>query len=438
MAPHYSARAQGGANGSKVLGLLRISCISALLAAVSGGAAAQPAPGSVAPGAVALVADRTCSALAARVDAVPGGVPVLLRSWDGAAGSGPPAEPALAGAAFTYDNALAAIALVACGRLAQAGRVGAALLAAVSADRSGRVGRIRNAYRAGAQGAPPLPPNGWWDAVAGRWAEDATQVGTATGNVAWAGLALLTLGQATGEARWREGAERLARWAVETEADSAGPGGFGGGIVGYDDAPRPAGWKSTEHNADLAALFGWLARTDPRWRGPERAARAFLAAMWQDADGRFLLGTLPDGRSPNRAGSGLDAQLWPLLLPAAPAAWRRATLWVERRHGVAGGFDFNDDRDGLWVEGTAQAALVWRTLGRGAQAASLFATLAGQASPGGYLWATREAVVTTGLALGPASTTADFVYRRRPALAATAWAALAALGWNPFTGAHSP
>ena len=54
-------------------------------------------------------------------------------------------------------------------------------------------------------------------------------------------------------------------------------------------------------------------------------------------------------------------------------------------------------------------------------------------SPGGYLWATRQPRITTGLALGPDSATDDFHYYR-PHLGATAWAALAALGWNPFTG----
>ena len=52
-------------------------------------------------------------------------------------------------------------------------------------DRHFRDGRLRNAYVAG----PPtarLP--GWWDAAAGRWVEDAYQVGTATGVVAWAML----------------------------------------------------------------------------------------------------------------------------------------------------------------------------------------------------------------------------------------------------------
>jgi hypothetical protein len=103
-----------------------------------------------------------------------------------------------------------------------------------------------------------------------------------------------------------------------------------------------------------------------------------------------------------------------------------------------GGFDFNDDRDGVWVEGTAQAALVYRALERAAEADRLLAETRRHASPGGYLWATREARVTTGLAIAPDSTTDDFLYYRRPHLAATAWAVLAHRGWNPFTGRPVP
>ncbi len=413
--------------GRDAVGILRfLRHVPAVVALCAAGAAATAE--------AADLAGPACATLASRVDSIPGGGPVLLRSWDGAAGAGAPAEPALAGAAFTYDNALAVIALTACGRHGQAERIGEALLAAAAADRLGPDGRLRNAYRAGAQAGRPLPPNGWWDGAAGHWAEDPTQVGTATGNVAWAGLALLTLAEATGQPRWRDGARVLARWAVQHTADPRGPGGYAGGVTGYDDAPRRVGWKSTEHNTDLAALFGWLARSEPDWAAPARVAQGFVAAMWDRAASRFFIGTLPDGITANRAGSALDAQLWPLLLPGAPPDWRRVLAWVERVHGVPGGFDFNDDRDGLWVEGTAQAALAYRVTGHPAEADRLLAGLAGQVSPGGYLWATREPQITTGLALGPDSTSADFVYRRLPALAPTAWAVLAALDWNPFTG----
>ncbi|HZH26741.1 MAG TPA: hypothetical protein VEY95_06110 [Azospirillaceae bacterium] len=395
------------------------------------------------------VADRGCATLSARVDEVPGDGPVFLRSYDGPVGRAPPAEPALATAAFTYDNALAAIALTACGRSTQARRIGLALLAAATSDRSGERGRLRNAYRAGVQREMPVPPNGWWHAAGNHWAEDPIQVGTATGNVAWAALALLTLAddraaQPDEAARFREGAAALAAWTVTHTAAPRGDGGFTGGMHGYDDAPRTLGWKSTEHNTDLAALFEWLARTGVPgdWPAHARAARTFLAAQWDASGGRFLIGTGPDG-TPNRRVSGLDAQLWPLLLPGAPIAWGKALAYAERAHGVedggvAVGFDFNDDRDGLWVEGTAQAALVYRRFGRGADAGRLLAEVARQFGPGGYLWATREPRITTGLALAPDSTGADFHYERRPHLGATAWAVLAATGWNPFTGTRIP
>ena len=121
-------------------------------------------------------------------------------------------------------------------------------------------------------------------------------------------------------------------------------------------------------------------------------------------------------------------------MPDAPASWRRAVSGAQDRLAVPGGFDFNEDRDGLWVEGTAQAALTLKALGRAGEANPLLETLGGQISPSGYLFAAREPRITTGIAIGPASTEPDFFYHRRPHLGATAWGALAALGWNPFTG----
>jgi len=372
--------------------------------------------------AMSPLAASACSAITARVDAIPGGGPIFLRSWDGRTGRGPAEDTALAGAAFTYDNALAVVALIACGREAQAARIGEALLKASATGFS-------NAYRAGAQTEDPPPPNGWWSAADNRWAEDPYQVGAATGNVAWAGLALMALAERTGDSRWSEGAKRAAAWVVANAGDGLADG-FSGGFFGYRATPRRLTWRSTEHNVDLVALFVWLG-----WRPEAERARRFVAAQWDEGEGRFLVGTLPDG-SPNRRLSGLDAQLWPLLLPEASPGWRRAIAYVERAHAVPGGFDFNDDRDGLWVEGTAQAALVYRRLGRPSEAERLLAGIARQISPGGYLWATREARITTGLAIGPDSASADFTYERRPHLGATAWAALAALDWNPFRSGH--
>ena len=379
------------------------------------------------------LATRACAALAARVDALQDARFVLLRSFDHASGSGPPENPALATAAFAYDNALAAIALVACDRPGQARRIGDALLLAAND------GRLRNTYLAGAQtGAPP--PNGWWSAAESKWLQDPYQTGIATGNAAWVALALLTLAERFDERRYTQGAERIATWVVEKLGDASGSAGFFGGLHGFDGKETRLTWKSTEHHADLVAAFSWLARASgsERWAPASKQARQYLASQYETTGGRFIVGSLPDGRGANFAMSGLDAQLWPQLLPDADPRWRAALAFAEKAHGVRAGFDFNDDRDGLWVEGTAQAALVYRLLGRSREYESCLAEIARHSSAGGFLFATREARISTGLAINPDSRSADLHYFRLPHLGATAWAVLAATGWNPFAGNRVP
>jgi hypothetical protein len=378
----------------------------------------------------AQVASRACGALLSRVQAVPGTEPIFLRSYDPSTGDAPTID-----GAYTYDNALAVIALVACGHRDAALRIADALLAASEGDRSGATGRIRNTYRPGPVAERPVPPMGWWSDQDGRWVEDPYHVGTATGNVAWAALALLTVASTAQDDPYRAAAARLARWTKDM-LDPRSPGGFIGGLYGYDDTAERLTWKSTEHNTDLAAVFDWLSRLEPDqgWQADAHIARDFVAAHWDPATEHFWVGTTPDGMTPNRLNSGLDAQLWPLLLADAPETWRASLRYVEAHHARSGGFDFNDDRDGIWWEGTAQAALTYRAVGREEEADRLLSALADQFSPSGFIWASSELRLTTGFALSPASQIDDFYYYRLPHLAPTAWAALAATGWNPFTG----
>ncbi|ANB16369.1 hypothetical protein [Dokdonella koreensis] len=393
-----------------------------------------PVLASAAPRSAALLAGgrAACRAIAAQVDAVPGDGPLLLRSYDPVAPGEPSAdEPALVTVAFGYDNALSVLALTACERPRQARRIALALRAAAMGE-----ARLRNAYRAGPVEGEGVPlPNGWWDAAQGRWVEDAHQMGTATGNVAWTALAMLAMAARDDDPLWRAAAVRLAEWALAHTGDARGDGGFTGGVHGFDAAPQRLTWKSTEHNVDLAAVFGLLARgaDAERWRTHADQARRFVAAQWDAAQGRFRVGTQADGITPNESTSGLDAQLWPLLLADAPAEWWRALAFAERMHGVRGGFDFNADRDGIWSEGTAQAILVYRRAGRSREARIAYAELPPVRSASGYLDATDRPSITTGLAIGPDSTTDDFRYYRRPHLGATAWLVLAARRFNPFT-----
>ncbi len=124
--------------------------------------------------------------------------PVFLLSYEPGPGENKLSAP-LATAAFSYDNALAIMALVSCGDVARARRIGDAFVYAAQNDRTFKDGRIRNAYRAGPVGSGAVLLPGWWDNTRRAWSEDAYQDGTQTGNVAWVALALLHLDRATSD-----------------------------------------------------------------------------------------------------------------------------------------------------------------------------------------------------------------------------------------------
>src|ERR1700694_2094569 len=115
---------------------------------------------------------RYCAPLADAVTSQAAGAKaVFVRSYEH--GEDETRLPAgLASSAFVYDNALAVIALVACGNVTGATTIGNALSLAARHDRTFTDGRVRNAYRAGpvaGEGAPALP--GWWDGKQNIWAE---------------------------------------------------------------------------------------------------------------------------------------------------------------------------------------------------------------------------------------------------------------------------
>ena len=367
------------------------------------------------------------AAISARVAALGGAG--LLASYD-AAGDGD-FDRTQGGCAYVYDNAVAGLALLAADDVAGAIRIGDALVRAQAHDRFWHDGRLRNAYRAGqAQGPGAYPLPGWWDAAGGRWAEDGYQVGSATGVLAWAMLLWTGLLAHTKDATYRGPALRLADWV---ESNTRGPRGYAGGFIGFEPQPQRLTWVSTEHNIDLYAAFTALGRTQAAAH-----ARAFVEAMWLPGEGRFATGLRPDGSLNDH--SAVDANLWPLLAHDPRSEWQGALHWVLARHGLPAngpasamdGVDFNDDRDGIWLEGTAITALVARRLDQDSVAARLMATLRAQTSPGGLIYATTTPQLTTGLSIGLDAHAPDFLYYRRPHLAPTAWAVLAQRGADPF------
>lgn len=339
----------------------------------------------------------------------------------------------LATTAFTYDNALAAIALIACGDVQDAKIIGNALSRAAGSDRTFTDGRVRNAYRPGPLDKDPPKLPGWWDTKANIWAEDPAQDGTSSGNVAWAALALLTLYEATGDGGYLANARRLVDWIIDTTACS--PVGFCGGFHGYDPQQVRLTWMSTEHNADIYAAAIWLHRITRVGRYADAASRARRFLDKTFAGDHFLIGTKPDGSLNDGALLALDAQLWTwMAVPDAPASWRKSLRFAEQNFKIDDGFDFNADRDGVWVEGTAQAALAYKISGNTAESRRLIDGMLVDRTSRGFLNATRIDRLTTGLSIDPTSTVPDFFYFRRPHLGATAWAVLAETGWNPFLG----
>jgi len=380
-----------------------------------------------------------CKALQTQVDAASEKDPstmVFLRSYAPA-----PTEsalpPPLANAAFSYDNALAIIALVACRDSARAQQIGKAFLHAISSDRTFHDGRVRNAYRAGRVDAGQVALPGWWDDAQKLWAEDVYQVGSQSGNVAWVAFALLTLDEVTQDQTYRWAAFRLANWLQGRTAGDQTSGGFSGGVSGFDPAQKDLLWRSTEHNVDIYALGAWLQRLTPSPIGEAltTSTRTFLDRMFDQTNGMFRLGTLPDGQRQPVDRFALDALIWPLVGVAdALPEWQASLTFAKQHLSVAGGFDFNGERNGLWTEGTAQAALVERVLGDKPGAEALLATAIRQSSPSGLLFATDGKRISTGLKVSDTSKENDFFYFHRPHLGATAWAILAAIGFNPFIG----
>ena len=343
--------------------------------------------------------------------------------------------------AFTYDNALALLALCACKEYDRAKLLADAMVYAQNHDRFFRDGRLRNAYQAGDLAVPPgwtpqgrkgtvrLP--GWYDSATGKWTEDSDQVGTSTGNVAWAMIALLTYYEARGGEPYLEAAKKLGQWVEKNCRDTRGAGGYTAGVLGWADKQQVLRYKATEHNIDLVAGFGRLGRLtqDPAWRERADHARKFVDAMWDAKEGKFWTGTGTDGATISKTNVPLDIQAWAVLAMPNNAAYARALDWADNHCAVGDGFDFNNDRDGIWYEGTAHVALARSVAGQPDRAARHLRAIEKAIDENGAIPATSTATLTTGFQLPSGKA---WMYHRRPHIAASAWYLLAHTKANPL------
>jgi len=371
-----------------------------------------------------------CSTLAGIIDTRASG-PVFFPSYP-TVDAGP-----LHGAAFLYDNAVATIALMACGQPQKAQRIGDAIVAALDRDRYWHDGRLRNAYLAGPVAPGPIKLPGWWDTKQNKWVEDQYQAGSDTGNIAWAILALLSLDRTTNHGRYRSAALRAGNWIVRWRSP-VGAGGFTGGTFGDEPNPSIETWKATEHNTDIAAAFTGLAQVtgDAGWLRRAADAQRFVRAMWSAHCRCFAVGTALDGRTRNTY-LALDAQIWPLLaIPGGTARYSGALRTARDRLSDHGGYAYSEALRGLWTEGTAQVALLLELSGRAADAQDLIRALAPMRSADGAYYASGTAQLPTGFML-ETDPSQPRQYFHIVHLAALSWAAIASKTYNPFTRTKS-
>jgi hypothetical protein len=366
-------------------------------------------------------------------------------------------------AAHVYDQALTLLAYLARAThddLRRAELIARALVQAQRHDRTFRDGRLRNAYASGELIDPDCGCTritGQWDFQKRQYLEDEFGAGTDTGNMAWAGLALVQAHEIlpwAPDSAYLSSASLLGKWIVDNTRVASGPGGFSGGFEGFENTARvnsgqfKSSWRSTEHNIDLVAFFRHLAAVtteDPPkrqyWLSQADHAQRFVDQM-RAPDGHLWTGTVPGGDAINNDVIPLDAQTWSVLGLGRPRDYQTALVWAMqncRTRSDPVTFDFNcHDGDGTWWEGTAQVATALRLLGLAPQYQPLLKRLGGaQIKDGpaaGAIPAASVCRLTTGFdkTWHSAGRTEPWLYGNAPHTGATAWHIFGSLGANPF------
>ena len=343
-------------------------------------------------------------------------------------------------AAFSYDNALAAMAFLSAGRRKEAERLLDSFVYAVKNDRY-RMGRVRNAYAAGDisafpgwNGAARLP--GWYDAEDGIWYEDRYQTGSNVGNTSYTALALLQYDAMYGSDEYLRTAATLMDWVINECRD--GGIGFTGGYDGWPeggaDTTYVFTYKSIEHNIDAYAAFRQLyARTgEQRYADAADSALAMIRSMYDGSRRLFLTGTGDDGETPSTENIVLDAQVWCCMaLGKEFLPYTGCLKTVEQMKTEEGGYPFcmANANGGWWAEGTAYTALMYRLIGQEEEAVSALKALESIQLYTGMFPAATVDNLSTGFGLFDGT---PWEYGTAPHLAPTAWFVMAVNGMNPY------
>jgi len=261
---------------------------------------------------------------------------------------------------FTYDNDVMIMALLERGLsndLSRARVLGNSLVYAQSHDPYAD-GRIRDGYD-----TDPFILSGGTVNIDYTYGQN----GTATGNMAWTGMALCQLYHKTGASSYLNAAKSIASWVQTNTYDTRGSGGY---TAGLDSGYTAQLYKSTEHNIDLYAFFTMLASLtgNSQWATDAQWALGFVESMWDSTDGHFWTGTGADGVTTNYYPVPEDCQSWSYLALknstyAGSIDWAYANLAAT--DGSFSGVSFsNADTTGVWFEGTTHMAAAFRARNR--------------------------------------------------------------------------
>jgi hypothetical protein len=388
--------------------------------------------------------------------------------------------------ALVYDNALALLAFLAentVDGIRRARLIGDAFLYAADRDRAFTDGRLRSAYSAGDLKLPPgWKPNGIEGEVrfAGFYGlgdpNDPNTVGyhemfasnISMGNTAWAMLALLALYERTNNPKYLNAADDLGNFIRtvrdETVSEYTCPQrGFPGGLDAIEDVngPKHEHFYSAEHNIDIYAAFRLMHEltADPKWLEDANDAKALVYSLWDESVQGFRAGLDEKcGLNVNMDQLPLDVQAWVVLgIPGTLEMFPDVLVCPEEHHRttctipddklpsrlqtgtglILEGYDFNNDTDGIWLEGTAHMATAYAWAGDINQAQTLCDVLntAQQVLPFHRSELPEPYQQPYGLvaACSDGTTTGfGFVLMQRLHIGATAWNVFAQLGFNPF------
>jgi hypothetical protein len=242
---------------------------------------------------------------------------------------------------YTYDQAVAIIAFLAKGDITNARKV---LDAAKSLQ--------------GSDGS-------WYTAYFGNTlAVQETQ--KHVGPVMWMALAVASYETRSGDiTTYRPMAQKAINWCLQFQQPD---GGINGGL---DFSGNPVSWASIEHNEDAYAALNYFGDA-----AHAAQVKSFIDnAGWDAVNNRFFAGR-------NDPNDPLDVNTWGVgsLGAAGTHDYQQALTYAMTHHRntqtatlgsrtvTVDGFDFNSDRNDVWLEGTGQMVVAFQVATRSSDA----------------------------------------------------------------------